>query len=283
MQITIREPGSAFTHLAGMVLAAIATIPLLLWTATTSNSSSIVAMIIFAASMVLLYGASTLYHSVNLQGKYLEFFRKIDHMMIFVLIAGSYTPVCIIVLGGNLGYNLLLLIWGIALVGMLVKALWITCPKWFSSIIYQPEDKLIADYETYNTWCQDAEKYGIDCHEIIGWDKGGLERDYPDYVPEEKLGGKEGFQSLLQSIKSRNSKSLVFVNYNIQCFVSYKSFRNIPQSLVWTSFSPRVFYHIKLISLFVFCNSKDLHSMIVGCFIVIITNLTFILGNFFFF
>ena len=136
MQITIREPGSAFTHLAGMVLAAVATIPLLLWTALTSNSSSIVAMIIFAASMVLLYGASTLYHSVNLQGKYLEFFRKIDHMMIFVLIAGSYTPVCIIVLGGNLGYNLLLLIWGIALVGMLVKALWITCPKWFSSIIY---------------------------------------------------------------------------------------------------------------------------------------------------
>lgn len=136
MQITIREPGSAFTHLIGMILAGIATIPLLLKTALTSNSDSIKAMLIFAVSMILLYGASALYHSVNLEGKYLEFFRKVDHMMIFVLIAGSYTPICMIVLGGRLGYDLLLIIWGIAFVGMLVKALWINCPKWFSSIIY---------------------------------------------------------------------------------------------------------------------------------------------------
>ena len=56
--------------------------------------------------------------------------------MIFVLIAGSYTPVCLIVLGGNLGYKLLALVWGIAIVGMAIKACWVTCPKWFSSIIY---------------------------------------------------------------------------------------------------------------------------------------------------
>jgi len=116
---------------------------------------------------------------------------------------------------------------------------------WFSSIIYQPEDKIIADYETYNTWCKDAEKYGIDCHEIIGWDKGGLERDYPEYVPEEKLGGKEGFRSLLQSIRSRNSRSLVFVNYNIldSCSEWYKNelhryahqdpFGNTPNWMCW--------------------------------------------------
>jgi hemolysin III len=57
-------------------------------------------------------------------------------MMIFVLIAGSYTPVCLIVLGGNLGYGLLALVWGIALGGMLLKAIWIRCPKWFSSVLY---------------------------------------------------------------------------------------------------------------------------------------------------
>jgi len=56
--------------------------------------------------------------------------------MIFVLIAGSYTPVCLIVLGGKIGYTLLAVVWGIALAGMLIKALWITCPKWFSSVIY---------------------------------------------------------------------------------------------------------------------------------------------------
>ena len=73
---------------------------------------------------------------MNLTGRYLRIFRKLDHMMIFVLIAGSYTPVCLIVLGGELGYTLLALVWGIALAGMLVKAFWITCPKWFSSAIY---------------------------------------------------------------------------------------------------------------------------------------------------
>ena len=86
---------------------------------------------------------------------------------------------------------------------------------WFSSVIYQPEDKIIADYKTYDKWCQDAEKSGVTCHELIGWDKGGLERDYPEYVPEEKLGGQKGFEELLKSIDGRNSKSLVFVNYNI--------------------------------------------------------------------
>jgi hemolysin III len=57
-------------------------------------------------------------------------------MMIFVLIAGSYTPICMIVLGGKRGYTLLAVVWGIAIVGMTIKALWITCPKWFSSVIY---------------------------------------------------------------------------------------------------------------------------------------------------
>lgn len=57
-------------------------------------------------------------------------------MMIFVLIAGSYTPVCLIVLGGASGYALLALVWGIAIAGMVIKALWVTCPKWFSSLIY---------------------------------------------------------------------------------------------------------------------------------------------------
>lgn len=57
-------------------------------------------------------------------------------MMIFVLIAGSYTPICLIVLGGSAGYTMLAVVWGIALVGMIIKACWITCPKWFSSVIY---------------------------------------------------------------------------------------------------------------------------------------------------
>ncbi len=136
MTITIREPGSAITHLIAMILAGAASTPLLLKAGLSSNNRNLAAMTVFILSMVLLYGASTLYHSVNVTGRPLRIFRKIDHMMIFVLIAGSYTPVCLIVLGGRLGYALLAIVWGIALVGMTIKACWITCPKWFSSVIY---------------------------------------------------------------------------------------------------------------------------------------------------
>lgn len=135
MQVTIREPGSAITHFIAWLLAVIAASPLII-KAGNSSSLATLAMVIFSASMILLYGASTTYHSVAVSDKILRIYRKIDHMMIFVLIAGSYTPVCLIVLGGKMGYTLLTLVWGIAIVGMTVKAFWITCPKWFSSAIY---------------------------------------------------------------------------------------------------------------------------------------------------
>lgn len=136
MQITIREPGSAITHFIAMMMAVFATVPILVKTGISAGGENFAAMTIFMSSMILLYGASTAYHSVNLTGRRLKLFKKLDHMMIFVLIAGSYTPVCLIVLGGTLGYQLLALVWGIALAGMVIKACWVTCPKWFSSTIY---------------------------------------------------------------------------------------------------------------------------------------------------
>ena len=136
MQITIREPGSAITHFIGMMMAIIATAPLLVKAAMEPGAASLASLAVFMLSMILLYGASATYHSVNFSERAIKIFRKIDHMMIFVLIAGSYTPVCMITLGGKLGYTLLAVVWGIAILGMSIKALWITCPKWFSSILY---------------------------------------------------------------------------------------------------------------------------------------------------
>lgn len=136
MQITIREPGSAITHFIGMMMAVFAAVPLLVKAGITSGGRCLAALSVFMASMILLYGASTVYHSVNVSGKALTLFRKVDHMMIFVLIAGSYTPVCLIILNNRSGYALLALVWGLALAGMLVNACWINCPKWFSSVIY---------------------------------------------------------------------------------------------------------------------------------------------------
>jgi len=136
MQITIRDPGSALTHFIAMLLTVFASIPLLIKASKSVNPSIFIAMCVFIGSMILLYGASTTYHSVSLTGRGLRIFRKIDHMMIFVLIAGSYTPICLLAIGGTRGYYILICIWSLAALGMLVKAFWISCPKWFSSVIY---------------------------------------------------------------------------------------------------------------------------------------------------
>lgn len=136
MQITIREPGSAITHYVAMMLAMLAAVPLLIKATYSQDMEHIIAMLIFSISMVLLYGASTLYHTVNLTGNALKIFKKIDHMMIFVLIAGSYTPVCMLVLDHMQGYPLLALVWGTAIAGMIMKLFWVTCPKWVSSVMY---------------------------------------------------------------------------------------------------------------------------------------------------
>lgn len=136
MSVTIREPGSAITHFIGMMMAILASTPLLIKAVLSGQPVIFFAMMVFIASMILLYGASATYHSINAGGRILRVFRKLDHMMIFVLIAGSYTPVCLVILGGRLGYTLLAVVWGVAILGMAVKAFWITCPKWFSSVIY---------------------------------------------------------------------------------------------------------------------------------------------------
>lgn len=136
MTITIREPGSAITHFIGMILAVFCTIPMLVKASLVSGSTAVIAMAVFMTSMILLYTASTLYHSVNLSGHKLRFFKKLDHMMIFVLIAGSYTPVCLLVLDPGNGHRLLITVWALAAAGMLFKLFWVTCPKYISSIIY---------------------------------------------------------------------------------------------------------------------------------------------------
>ena len=136
MQITIREPGSAIIHYIGMLLSLIAAAPLLIKAEISGIPSALTAMGIFILTMILLYAASTVYHTLDVKAGVLKVFRKLDHMMIFVLIAGTYTPICLLVLKGRVGMIMLALVWGIAVVGMVLKAFWVTCPKWFSSIIY---------------------------------------------------------------------------------------------------------------------------------------------------
>ena len=136
MKIKIKDPGSALTHFIAMLLALFAAAPLLGKAARGSDSVHLMALTVFIVSMILLYAASTIYHTLDISASVNRRLRKLDHMMIFILIAGTYTPVGLIVLGNRMGYALLGLVWGIALVGIVINAFWISCPKWFSSLIY---------------------------------------------------------------------------------------------------------------------------------------------------
>ena len=130
----LKDPGSAITHLIGMILAAIVSIPLIIKSFLSGDYVRIISLIIFTLSMIGLYGASTAYHSFNISPRINKKLKKLDHAMIFVLIAGSYTPICTIVLGGKIGYGLLSVIWAIAILGIVFKMFWVTCPKWVSSL-----------------------------------------------------------------------------------------------------------------------------------------------------
>ncbi len=135
-RLSIKEPGSAITHFIGMVMAIIASVPLLVRAAVQQDKIYITAMAVYAASLILLYAASTTYHTFDISEKTNTILKKIDHMMISVLIAGSYTPVCLLVLKGRTGIILLSIVWGIAIAGILIKAFWVYCPKWVSSVLY---------------------------------------------------------------------------------------------------------------------------------------------------
>ena len=132
----IKEPGSAITHFIGMLMAIFAAVPLLIKAAHEPSRIYVISLAIYAASLILLYAASTTYHTFDISKKVNTILKKIDHMMISVLIAGSYTPVCLIVLKGKTGIILLSIVWAIAIAGILIKAFWVYCPKWVSSVLY---------------------------------------------------------------------------------------------------------------------------------------------------
>ncbi|MDO5346000.1 MAG: hemolysin III family protein [Lachnospiraceae bacterium] len=132
----IKDPGSAITHFIGMLMALFAMVPLMVRAASAPDRVHVISLGIFIVSMILLYAASTTYHSLDLSERANRIFKKLDHCMIFVLIAGTYTPICTIVLKGRTGYLLCALVWGIAILGIILKCCWITCPKWFSSLLY---------------------------------------------------------------------------------------------------------------------------------------------------
>ena len=136
-RFSAKDPGSAVTHLIGFAAAMLMTVPLLTQAVRQGrDDSAVLSLGIFMLSMELLYAASTLYHTIDGTPKVNRFLKRFDHTMIYMLIAGTYTPICVIALPDAVGLPLLRLVWGIAAVGLAVSVLWVNCPPWFSSAVY---------------------------------------------------------------------------------------------------------------------------------------------------
>ncbi|MFB1049789.1 hemolysin III family protein [Paraliobacillus sp. JSM ZJ581] len=133
----IREPVNGFTHLAGAILSFVGLLALVIKAASVPHSNlTIAAVIIFGISMIMLYATSATYHMVIARDKVIAWLRKLDHSMIFILIAGTYTPFCLISLNDVTGWVLFGIITGVAISGVVFKMVWFHCPRWLSTTLY---------------------------------------------------------------------------------------------------------------------------------------------------
>lgn len=132
-----KEITSALTHMGGAIFSVVGMIMLLYVSIQSKNMISSIAFIIFGLSMILLYSTSTIYHFIDASKKKAKLImRKLDHIMIFVLISGTYTPICLLSLSKTIGYTLLSVVWGITIIGIFIKIFWINAPRWISAALY---------------------------------------------------------------------------------------------------------------------------------------------------
>ena len=146
MMVKLRDPVSGLTHLGGLLLSIPGMIVLIIGGARAESTVQVVSFSIYGASLILLYCASTLYHLLPLSENGVAVMRRVDHIMIYILIAGTYTPVCLLILDGVLGYSLLVGIWIAALIGLVLKIVWFDAPRWLSTLFYVIMGVIIAAF-----------------------------------------------------------------------------------------------------------------------------------------
>lgn len=131
-----REPVSGFTHMFGAILSFVGLVVLILMSLSMKNFENIIAFSIFGVSMILLYTASTVYHLTTKSERAIKVLRKVDHSMIYVLIAGTYAPICLIALKESFGRGLFIIIAALATLGIILKMFWFNAPRWLYTSFY---------------------------------------------------------------------------------------------------------------------------------------------------
>jgi len=133
----MREPINGLTHLGGAVFAFVGLLALVIKASLERGASlAIVAAIIFGVSMMALYAVSATYHMVLASDRAIAIWRRLDHSMIYLLIAGSYAPFCLVSLNGPTGWVLFSIVMLIAVSGITFKLVWFNSPRWLSTTLY---------------------------------------------------------------------------------------------------------------------------------------------------
>ncbi|MBI9112823.1 hemolysin III family protein [Maridesulfovibrio ferrireducens] len=132
----IRDPMNGLTHFIGFCLAIVGLKVLLDISIDPINVMHVVTFSVFGVGMILLYLASTLYHWLPLSETGIRYLRKIDHSMIFIYIAATYTPICLIGLKGVWGWSIFGCVWAMAVGGIVTKLFWLHAPRWLSTGFY---------------------------------------------------------------------------------------------------------------------------------------------------
>lgn len=135
----IKDPVSGGTHALGAIASIVGLVFLIIWSVKYGEGAwDIVSFTIFGVGLLLLYTFSALYHLLNLKEKGTNVMRKFDHIMIYVLIAATYTPIALGPLRevGGWGWSVFGIIWGFAIAGIVLTAVWLKAPRWLTTSIY---------------------------------------------------------------------------------------------------------------------------------------------------
>lgn len=133
-KFNVREPFSGISHLAGAVVAAAGLVDLIV--AAAGRTVQLVAFVVYGFSLILMYLSSGIYHSVQASGKSLEMLRRMDHTAIYMLIAGTYVPICLICLAGPWGQALLIAEVVMAVIGTVAALAFKGGPSWLRAALY---------------------------------------------------------------------------------------------------------------------------------------------------
>jgi hemolysin III len=131
-----RDPFSGFSHLLGALTGLAVLCFLVIQASLHGDIWQITSFAVFGICMMLMFGSSALYHLAQGSDDKILKLKRIDHMAIFAMIAGTYTPICLVSLRDSFGWILLIIVWSLALAGILLKIFWIAAPRWLSTLIY---------------------------------------------------------------------------------------------------------------------------------------------------